>query len=215
MKRNITIALLLCLNFSFNANSQLRKGNFFITLGSESLTKTNELFDQYPQTDSSKITDDKLKISYAVNYGITNYLSIGLYSHFIKNGRSSYQKNSFGPVLRYYLPIKKFQEYKFYGSGPDDNEDDLIYLKHFLYVETSVLFGTVRHDSISFNNKEYSMSLGGTLRFPSNSKKVLRRLGLDLSVGIKYYTRTSTQLEFSPVLKGGLVFYFDNKFTSI
>lgn len=64
-------------------------------------------------------------------------------------------------------------------------ENEKILFVLFLVSISQLAFSQLR--KANFLYREYSLSLGGTIRIPTN-KKSFKRLGLDLSVGAKYYT---------------------------
>ena len=75
-KKNFN-SIILCLIIS--SNYHLRKGNFF-DYGGYGLINSNNLLEQYPHLDMSKISNNNYKISFGLNYAIINYLIISLYS---------------------------------------------------------------------------------------------------------------------------------------
>lgn len=202
----------MCLNVV--TYSQLTKGNFSVMFGGEAPIDSKKMFKKYPISKSNQVGNDKALVSLGLNYGLTNNISLGFYSNFINSYESSFKRTSYGPTLRVFIPISKLDSL----SPIYDLRDSLAetkkqakYKTNFLYVETGAMFGDISRDSITFKNQSYNLSLGTVLRLPVNNK-FLGRLGIDVSVGAKYYINDMNTFTFGPIIKGGLVFYIDKKY---
>ena len=150
MKNLITLVIAIIIVNSGSA--QLTKGNFFGSIQGQGFTNDADYIEQYAIPDSLVTSNTNLKIAFGLNYALTNYISIGLYSRHINKSSSTYKKNEYGPTLRVHFPVKFLDKMKIFSNSAEYKMDDFVYLKNMLYIEGSALFGIVYHDSISFDN---------------------------------------------------------------
>jgi len=211
IKSSLTV---LFISFSLITFSQLTKGNFSVMFGGEAPFEAQKMFEKYPIVKASQVGNNKAQVSLGLNYGITNNISLGFYSNFINSYESSFKRTSYGPTLRVFIPISKLDSLSPIYSYKDslaETKKQAKYKTNFLYVETGVMFGDISRDSLTFKNQSYNLSLGTVLRLPVNNK-FFGRLGIDISVGAKYYINDLNTFTFGPIIKGGLVFYLDKKY---